>query len=164
MENNMEEGEIMESPRCLRVRQIRPVFEDVKVNGNDKKLFNGISLMNSHDLYDMFSYLSKETKEHFIVVHLDMRNRIVCIDTVSIGSMSSSVVHPREVFKSVLLSSAATIAIIHNHPSGEPDPSSDDIDITKQLKKAGDILGIPVIDHVIIGNGSYVSLFEKGLI
>ena len=152
----------MKNPKCVRMRIIRPVFEKVAISEEMTKYFEGNSIRNSCDIYELFSYLSRETKEHFIAIHLDTKNKIVCVDTVSIGSLTSSIVHPREIFKSVLLSSAASIAVVHNHPSGTPEPSKDDINITKRLKEAGDFLGIPVIDHIIIGNGSYISLIEKG--
>ena len=152
----------MKHEKCLRLRIIRPVFEEILISEETTNYFDGNSIKNSRDIYELFGYLSRETKEHFIAIHLDTKNRIICIDTISIGSLVSSIVHPREVFKSVLLSSAASIAIVHNHPSGTPEPSKDDINITKKLKEAGNFLGIPVIDHVIIGNGSYISLFEKG--
>jgi len=154
----------MKSKQCLRLRIIRPVFEDIAVNEGSEKYFHGNSIKNSRDIYELFSYLSRETKEHFIAIHLDTKNRIICIDTISIGSLTGSLVHPREVFKSVLLSSAASIALVHNHPSGTAEPSADDISITKRLKEAGSFMGIPVIDHVIIGNSSYLSLAEKGYI
>ena len=154
----------MKSAKCLRLRMIRPVFEEIAINEEMAKYLNGNSIKNSRDIYELFSYLSKETKEHFIAIHLDTKNKIICVETVSIGSLVSSVVHPREVFKSVLLSSAASIAVVHNHPSGTPEPSQDDIQITKRLKEAGNFLGIPVIDHIIIGDGCYISLIEKGYI
>ncbi|RJO59868.1 DNA repair protein RadC [candidate division WS5 bacterium] len=152
----------MKNAKCLRLRIIRPVFEDIAISELSEKYFHGKSIRNSRDIYELFSHLSRETKEHFIAIHLDTKNRIICVDTISIGSLTSSIVHPREVFKSVLLSSAASIALVHNHPSGAPEPSRDDIDITTRLKEAGNFLGIPVIDHIIIGNGSYISLIEKG--
>ena len=152
----------MRHANCVRLRVIRPVFEEFAINDETEKYFNSKSITNSRDIYELFSYLSRETKEHFISIHLDTKNRIICVDTISVGSLTSSIVHPREVFKSVLLSSAASIAIVHNHPSGTPEPSKDDINITKRLKEAGDFLGIPVIDHIIIGNGCYISLIEKG--
>jgi len=154
----------MKNQKCVRMRIIRPVFEDVAISEEMTKYFEGNSIKSSRDIYQLFSYLSKETKEHFIAIHLDTKNKIICVDTISVGSLTSSIVHPREVFKSVLLSSAASIAIVHNHPSGTPEPSSDDINITKRLKEAGDFLGIPIIDHIIIGNGSYISLLEKGFV
>ena len=152
----------MTKEKCLRLRIIRPVFEDVVISEEAEKYLNGKSINNSQDIYELFNYLSRETKEHFIAVHLDTKNKIICVDTISTGSLADSIVHPREVFKSVLLSSAAAIIVIHNHPSGTPEPSNDDIRISKRLKEAGELLGIQVLDHIIIGNGCYTSLIEKG--
>ena len=147
--------------KCVRLRIVRPVFEDLIISECNKHYFTGGSLKSSQDIYQIFSYLSKETREHFIAVHLSTKNEIICVDTISIGSLTASVVHPREVFKSALLSSAASVAFVHNHPSGSPDPSKEDLDITAKLNEAGKLLGISVLDHVIIGSGGYISLMEK---
>ena len=109
----------------------------------------------------MFSELRSEAKEHFITLHLDGKNRIVAMDKVSSGSLNQSIVHPREVFKTALLSSAAAIILIHNHPSGDPAPSQEDIDVTRRLTEAGGILGIKVLDHIVVGN-TYHSFTENG--
>lgn len=114
-------------------------------------------------IFEIFKYLRLEAKEHFIVLHLDGKNRIVCYDPVSVGSLNQSIVHPREVFKTACLSSAAAILLIHNHPTGDPDPSREDLEITRRLREAGDLLGIKVLDHIIIGD-SYLSFVERGLI
>lgn len=114
-------------------------------------------------LYEMFRYLKDEGKEHFITLHLDGKSRINCYETVSIGSLNQSIVHPREVFKTALLSNAAAIILIHNHPSGDPAPSNEDRNITARLKECGDLIGIKVLDHIIIGDG-YYSFVEKGLL
>jgi len=94
---------------------------------------------------------------------MDGKNRILCIDMVSVGSLNQSIVHPREVFKSALLSSSAGIILLHNHPSGDPTPSREDIEITRRLKEAGEILGVGVMDHIIIGE-TFISFVEKGII
>lgn len=91
-------------------------------------------------------------------------NRIICLDRVSVGSLNQCVVHVREVFKSAVLSSAAAVLLIHNHPSGDPEPSREDREITRRLKDAGDLLGIPVLDHIIIGEEGYLSFVERGLL
>ncbi len=114
-------------------------------------------------IFEMFSDLARETKEHFLSVHLDGKNRIVAFDRISMGSLNQSIVHPREVFKTALLSSSAAIVFIHNHPTGDPTPSNEDITITRRLKEAGDLLGIKVLDHIIIGC-DYCSFIEKGLL
>ena len=114
-------------------------------------------------VYEMFLDLRQEAKEHFIALHLDGKNRIACLDRVSVGSLNQSIVHPRELFKTALLSSAAAILLIHNHPTGDPTPSSEDLEVTRRIKEAGDLLGIKVLDHIIIGD-SYLSYAEQGLI
>jgi DNA repair protein RadC len=85
------------------------------------------------------------------------------VDEVSVGSLNQSIVHPRELFKTALLSSAAAIILVHNHPSGDPTPSREDIEITRRLKEAGEILGVKLLDHIIVGS-SYLSFTERGLL
>ncbi|MDY4077656.1 MAG: JAB domain-containing protein [Clostridium sp.] len=110
-------------------------------------------------------YLENFDREKLIVVGLDNRNQPTFIDTISIGTINSSLVHPREVFKSAILSNSASIIMFHNHPSGETEASKEDINITYRIKEAGKIIGINLIDHIIIGsNGRFSSLKEKGVI
>ena len=99
----------------------------------------------------------------FLTMHLDGKNRIICIDLVSIGSLNQSIVHPREVFKTACLSNAAAIILVHQHPTGDPTPSSEDIAITRRMKEAGEIMGIKILDHIIVGE-SYMSFVEAGLL
>ncbi len=104
-------------------------------------------------------------KEHFWVIGLDTKNVIKFIDLVSLGTLTNALIHPREVFRLAVSRGVASLIAGHNHPSGDPTPSRDDIAITERLKSAGDILGINVLDHVIIGgNEQFVSLKEKGLL
>ena len=91
-------------------------------------------------------------REHFIVLHLDGKNRIIARETVSVGSQNQSIVHPREVFKAAVLNGSASVIFIHNHPAGDPMPSGEDKSITTRLQAAGDILGIKILDHIIIGD------------
>lgn len=114
-------------------------------------------------IFEMFKGLQVETKEHFITLHLDGKNRVVCLDRVSVGSLNQSIVHPREVFKSACMSGAAAILLIHNHPTGDPAPSKEDIAITNRLKECGDLLNIHVLDHIIIGE-TYLSMVEQGIL
>ena len=100
-------------------------------------------------------------EENLWLITLNTKNNITGIFTVSTGSLNSSIVHPREVFKRAVLQNAASIIICHNHPSGDPAPSKDDINITKRLKEAGDLIGIKLLDHLIIGDNSYTSLKER---
>ena len=104
-----------------------------------------------------------QDKEHFWVFHLDNRNRIKLIDLVSLGILNSSIVHPRETFRRAVIEGSAQIIIAHNHPSGEATPSEDDLVVTKRLVKAGEILGIELIDHLIITLTGFTSLKEKAL-
>src|ERR1019366_2795776 len=110
-----------------------------------------------HQVFDTFKFLMQETKEMFISLHLDGKNRIIAVDLISIGSLNQSIVHPREVFKTALLSNAAALILVHQHPTGDPTPSSEDISITRRLKEAGEIVGIKILDHIIIGDGEYLS-------
>lgn len=103
-------------------------------------------------------------REYFKCLYLDRKNKFVALDTISVGGLSSSLVHPREVFKPAVKLSAASVILIHNHPSGDPTPSSEDIDITKRLVDSGKILGIDVLDHLVIGDGRYVSLKSANMI
>src|SRR5262245_44908581 len=114
----------------------------------------------------LHTYLADVDREHFVVLMLDQKNKIIGIHTVSIGSLSASVVHPREVFKPAILSSAANILLAHNHPSGQPQPSQEDRVLTVRLVAAGKLLGISVLDHVIIGDGTsaYFSVADEGLL
>ena len=104
------------------------------------------------------STLKGKKKEHFLALLLDTRNRLIRTSTVSMGSLDSSVVHPREVFKEAISASAASVIFVHNHPSGDPEPSEDDIELTRRLVEAGKLLGILVLDHIIVGDGNYMSL------
>jgi len=111
----------------------------------------------------MKSKLKGKKKEHFWVICLDTRNRLINYRPVSIGSLDTSIVHPREVFKEAISSSAASVIFVHNHPSGDPEPSKEDVELTNRLAKAGEIIGIDVLDHIIVCDKSYLSLKAKGL-
>jgi len=108
--------------------------------------------------------LKGKKKEHFLVLSLDTRNHLINTQTISIGSLDSSIVHPREVFKEAISSTAASVIFAHNHPSGDPTPSEDDIKLTKRLVEAGEILGIEVLDHIIICDKDYISMKSKNLL
>jgi len=108
--------------------------------------------------------LRYQKKEHLKSLLLDTKNRVLAIKTVSIGDLSSSIVHPREVYKDAVLASAASIIIAHNHPSGDPTPSAEDVAVTKRLIQSGEIMGIDLLDHIVLGDGTFVSLKERGLI
>ena len=107
--------------------------------------------------------LKGKKKEHFLVLCLDTRNHLINCKSVSVGSLDTSVVHPREVFKEAITASAASVIFAHNHPSGDPEPSEEDIELTKRLVKAGEIIGIDVLDHIIVCDKGYLSLKAKNL-
>lgn len=102
-------------------------------------------------------------KEHFKVLLLDVRNRCIAIRPISVGSLTSSVAHPREIFREAIAHSAASVIVAHNHPSGDPAPSAEDRTLTARLVQAGEIIGVKVLDHLIIGDGCWVSMKEKEL-
>jgi DNA repair protein RadC len=112
------------------------------------------------------TYLADVDREHFVVLFLDRKNQVTGINTVSIGSLTASIVHPREVFKPAILANAAAVILCHNHPSGSPFPSNEDRILTARLVAAGKLLGINVLDHIILGNESqrYFSFADEGLL
>lgn len=112
----------------------------------------------------LMSEMQSLDKEVLKVILLNTKNLVLKISEVSVGSLNSSIVHPREVFNEAILKHSASIIICHNHPSGDPTPSNEDISITKRLLEGGKLLGIELIDHIIIGHGVYVSLKEKGIL
>lgn len=108
--------------------------------------------------------IKDKAKEHFKLILLNPRNKIIGISTISIGTLNASLVHPREVFKDAITHSAASVVLAHNHPSGDPEPSEDDLKITQKLVESGKILGIEVLDHIVIGKNNFCSFKERGLI
>ena len=122
------------------------------------------AISNPADAIPMVAEIKDERKEHFICLYLNARNQIIHKETVSIGSLSASIVHPREVFLAAITHSAASIILAHNHPSGDVSPSQDDIDLTHRLVRAGDIMGIEILDHIIVASADFVSLKSRGVI
>ena len=124
-----------------------------------------VVITSAHDAAGLFMEKMRHLrKEHFKVLLLNAKGHLMLIDDVSTGSLMSSFAEPREVFANALRRGAASIILVHNHPSGDPEPSNADICVTENLKRAGDLLGIPVLDHIIIGDGQYVSMEEKGIL
>lgn len=121
-------------------------------------------LLSPKDVWNELKDIRDYKKEHFIIFFLDARNQEVKREIISIGLLNASIVHPREVFEPAVRHLAAQIIIAHNHPSGDPSPSEEDLKITKQLTEAGKILGIEILDHVIIGKNKYSSFKEQNLI
>ncbi len=102
-------------------------------------------------------------REHMGVLCLDSKNHVIAFEKISVGTVNASLAHPRECFKAAIKHSAVAVIFVHNHPSGDPTPSNEDVQLTKQLKNAADLLGIELLDHIIIGDGDWRSLKEKGL-
>ena len=144
-------GDNVEAPKRIKFKQIKAVYETLKVNEDvDEYFAKGQRYTAPTQVYEAFKFLMQETKEMFITLHLNGKNSIICIDLVSVGSLNQSIVHPREVFKTALLSNAASVLLIHQHPTGDSTPSREDIEITKRLREAGELLGIKVLDHIIL--------------
>jgi DNA repair protein RadC len=151
-------------PRTIKLKTIKAVFQTLTVQDHVTSYLKPNTRYSCpSQIMETFGFLRYETKEYFLALHLDGKNRVVCIDIVSTGSLNQSIVHPRELFKTALLSSAAAIILIHNHPTGDPMPSTEDITITRRLMDAGDMIGIKVLDHIVIGD-SYYSFSERGVI
>lgn len=112
--------------------------------------------------FQLIDELSHHKQEHFMLVMLDTKNQLIGIDTITVGTLNASLVHPREVFKPAIKRSANSVILAHNHPSGVTDPSSEDLSLTTRLVESGKILGIQVVDHIIVGNHAYCSLKELG--
>jgi len=116
------------------------------------------------DVYNLLGpSLRDEKREHFVALLLDTKNGVLRSRTVSVGDLSSSIVHPREVFAEAIRHGAASLIVSHNHPSGDPTPSPEDIAVTRRLAEAGELLGIELLDHIVLGDNRWVSLKEKGL-
>ena len=108
--------------------------------------------------------LRREQREHFLVLLLNARHEVIGRETVSIGSLNASIVHPREVFLPAILHSAASVVLVHNHPSGDPEPSEEDLSITRRLVEVGELVGIGVLDHVIVASRGTVSFRTRELL
>ena len=142
-----------------KASQIIALFEFNKRHNLAKQ--NGKPIRSAKDVFDYCSpKLSGADREQFMILHLDTRNRIIKDEIVSVGTLNSSLIHPREVFKSAIKESANSIILAHNHPSGDPEPSEEDKEITTKLFRAGELLSIKVLDHVIIGNECWYSFNE----
>jgi DNA repair protein RadC len=154
-------------------------FQKLKVQVQlvrDKRLTKPVVIESPKEIYKLVKdEIQRWDREHFLAVMLDVRNGVIGIDEVSCGSVrfanlrlrlmvNSNIVHPREVFKAAILANAVSIVVIHNHPSGDVEPSEDDIEITRRLVEASKILGIEVIDHLIVSKEGYYSFKDAGLI
>lgn len=142
--------------------QIKAAFELAKRVFNINK--NELPIINApHKAVEQVAHIRKAKKENFVVIYLNARHQMIFKDTISIGSLSMSVVHPREVFQPAIEHSAFAVILVHNHPSGDPEPSEHDMELTNDLVKAGDLLGIQVLDHIIVTDKKFTRLGKKQL-
>ncbi|MFQ5666920.1 MAG: DNA repair protein RadC [Candidatus Binatia bacterium] len=145
-----------------KAAQIVAALEIAKRYG-EREFKRGEPLRDSSAVYAHFrERLASEKREHFYAVLLDNKNRKIKDVSVSQGSLTASIVHPRDVFAPVVRESAAAVIFVHNHPSGDPTPSKEDVDITRRLRDVGELMGVRVLDHVVIGHGRYVSFVDDG--
>jgi DNA repair protein RadC len=144
--------------------QLKACLEIGKRIGS-QKWETGQPLRSSEDVFQHFrESLGREKREQFYVVLLNNKNRKIREIKISEGSLTASLVHPREVYNPVIRESAAAVIFVHNHPSGDPAPSPEDIDITKRLKEVGEVMGVRVLDHIVIGHDRYFSFNDKGML
>ena len=145
------------------LRQVMWRFKEVE--DAPALLKNDLTIRMPEDLHTKFRFLFDGfTTERFVVFILDSKNTVQAIEIVSEGTLNSSLVHPREVFRAAVAGLGAAIIVAHNHPSGNPEPSREDIEITRQLVEAGKILGIPIHDHIVFGRNCYTSFAERGML
>lgn len=143
--------------KAIQILAISELFKRVGYSKNNKN-----KIMGAKCVYDLFKDKFRgEKKENFCIVLLDTQNKIIKTEIVSKGILDASIVHPREIFKSAVKASAARIILVHNHPSGESRPSEEDLFVTRKMIDAGELMGIEVLDHVIVGDGEYWSYVEN---
>lgn len=149
--------------RKVRVRRVVSKFEGVVCESPMPESAYGESLRSAKSVADIMApLLQEEVVEVFAVLLLNGKHRIVGMAEVSRGTVTATLVHPREVFGPALRMSSAAVIVVHNHPSGDPEPSVDDVEVTRRLIEAGRMLGVPLLDHVIVGeNGRFTSLRER---
>jgi DNA repair protein RadC len=124
-----------------------------------------VTVASSEDVVSLVGEeLRGKDREHLLCLHLDARSQVLGVETVGIGTVDTTIAHPREVFKGAIVAGASSIVLVHNHPSDVPTPGPADLEVTRQLAEAGRLLGIPVRDHVVVGGEDYVSMADEGLV
>ncbi|PIC95708.1 DNA repair protein RadC [Sporosarcina sp. P26b] len=164
-ESNVEQLELLmvKEDEKKRVPAKRVDIVSLRLVKEASLLYKDRAIRSPEDGYNLFKqFLGELDREYFVVMCLDVKNQPTAMNVCHIGSLNASLVHPREIMKSAILSNAASIIVLHNHPSGQPEPSPEDIDVTKRLVEAGSIMGIELLDHIVIGSDSFVSLKDKG--
>ncbi len=159
-----DEISIIKGIGVVKAKQLKSILEFVrKVNTPDAS--KRIIIRSPKDVYELVrADMEFLEVEHFDVIGLSTKNHVIFKENISIGSLNASVVHPREAFKGLIRRSCASCILVHNHRSGDPAPSQEDMELTKKMVEAGKVMDIAVIDHVIVGQGKYVSLKEKGVL
>jgi len=147
-----------------KAADILAAFELAKRLAESRMEFQGVVNSPADAAQLVLRELSLADKEHFMIIMLNTKNRVIAKKTVSIGHLQASLVHPREMFKEAIKRSSAALILVHNHPSGDLTPSREDITTTERLRKAGAVLGIDVLDHIIVGDNRYFSFREHGLL
>lgn len=146
----------------INVYSVELVRESAKIYELNKVVLRS---QDARDIVESVFKLSSKTKEHLVMMSLNTKNECIGLHTIHIGSVNASIVHPREVLQPAILNNATSFIIFHNHPSGDATPSREDIEVTKRMVEAGNIIGIDLLDHIIIGaEGRYTSLKEKGYV
>ncbi|PKG24284.1 RadC family protein [Niallia nealsonii] len=162
--NNQLQLEILGGSNVVKIKSAKRVnIVSLKVVKETSFLYSERNVKSPEDAYKLLKQLIVEAdREYFLVVCLDTKNQPTAINVCHMGSLNASIVHPREVLKPAILSNSASIIVAHNHPSNDPTPSKEDIEVTKRLVEAGKIIGIEVLDHLIVCADKFVSLKEKG--
>lgn len=147
-----------------KATDILAAFELAKRLADSQMEFHGVVNSPRDAAQMVLRELSLEDKEHFMIIMLNAKHRVIAKKVISIGHLHASLVHPREMFKEAIKRSSAAVILVHNHPSGDLTPSKDDLTTTERLKEVGEILGIEVLDHIIVGDNRYLSFREQGLL
>jgi DNA repair protein RadC len=137
-----------------------PLLREAEIRYTTRRVTESTVILSAEDAAYLVGDMQELTVEHFVVLVLNMRHRVICRQTIGIGSIGEVVIHPREVFRAAIMSGGAAVVLIHNHPSGDPNPSEEDLLLTRRMAQAGQILGISVLDHVVIGDGCFRSIAE----
>lgn len=147
-----------------KATDILAAFELAKRLADSQMEFQGVVNSPQDAAQMVLRELSLEDKEHFMIIMLNTKHRVIAKKVISIGHLNASLVHPREMFKEAIKRSSAAVILVHNHPSGDLTPSKDDLTTTERLRDVGEILGIEVLDHIIVGDNRYLSFREQGLL
>lgn len=158
------EDELLALRRGRVIRAVKSVYTDVVCEPGVLERFHGTRLPGPRPVAELlFELVGRETQECFVALLLDGKHKLSGIAQVSRGTLTASLVHPREVFSPAIRELAAAVVVAHNHPSGDPEPSAEDLAVTERLRQAGEVLGIPLLDHVVVGSSAdrFVSIRER---